>query len=66
MQKEQAALHRLQLSDLAGIEAVAKLDEDFCREKELLAKLIGKPQSGVTAVPGQSATGSAGKPSMTD
>jgi len=52
---EKAALHRLHLSDLAGTDAVRKLDEDIFREKEALAKLIDIPASPLHPVPTESA-----------
>lgn len=53
---ERAALYRLHLSDLAGTDAVHKLDQDICREKEAMAKLIDIPKSPLNPVPAESAS----------
>lgn len=57
---EQARLHRQQLTDLAGPEAVAKLDSDMDSERMALHNLVGPPNTDSPAVPATQNANSAG------
>lgn len=63
--EQRALLRKLQLSDLAGPEAMQKLDEDIAKEKETMANLLNAPRTPLEPVPAQSADSSTQKPPVT-